>query len=256
MSDEPEVINAKQREQLVAAFESTGMGREAAEQFTALHTTTLTGAAGETAAVTVGETADRTPRTAHDGPVGAPAGVYAGAGPRPRARGETAATAHTHGDGARVGGPPAGALVDEPDEPDAAPDSAPGADSGAGEPGRLAGLAAGVAVWSRARRRAVRAVEWVVGEWTPPAVWSQRPASLAELVGYARHGAWTAHSGFWRTAGVWWMGLVVVPFSTLAYYAAWVLQRPSRFLVCGLVYVVVAHTGLGAAVLPWPAWLP
>jgi hypothetical protein len=47
-----------------------------------------------------------------------------------------------------------------------------------------------------------------------------------------------------------------VPMSTVAYYAAWILQRPSRAAVCAVLYVAVSHTGIGQAVLPWPGWLP
>ncbi|WP_066890752.1 hypothetical protein [Carbonactinospora thermoautotrophica] len=96
----------------------------------------------------------------------------------------------------------------------------------------------------------------LAGELTPPTVWADRPASLREISRYARHGAWTTETGAWRTAGVWWCRLVAIPVSTLAYYTAWIAQRPSRTVVVTVLYVVAAHTTPGRVLLPWPAWLP
>ena len=91
---------------------------------------------------------------------------------------------------------------------------------------------------------------------TPPTVWADKPASLQELTLYARHAAWTSQTGFLRGCGVAWCWLVAVPISTLAYYLAWLAQRPSRTLVVALLYAVIAHTGPGRWLLWWPTWLP
>ncbi len=56
----------------------------------------------------------------------------------------------------------------------------------------------------------------LLDELTPPTVWTDKPASLKELTLYARHAPWTAK----------------------------------------LAYIVLAHTGLGAWLLPYPDWLP
>ncbi|KWX04622.1 hypothetical protein TH66_00235 [Carbonactinospora thermoautotrophica] len=101
-----------------------------------------------------------------------------------------------------------------------------------------------------------RLVGWLAGELTPPTVWADPPASLREISRYAHHGAWTTETGAWRTAGVWWCRLVAIPVSTLAYYTAWIAQRPSRTVVVTVLYVVAAHTTPGRVLLPWPAWLP
>lgn len=93
-------------------------------------------------------------------------------------------------------------------------------------------------------------------EFTPPGIWTDPPATLAELSRYARYGAWTTATGFWRTAGVCWYALFAVPVSCAAYYLAWIVQRPARAVVVSLLYVVVAHTRIGQALLPWPTWLP
>ena len=96
----------------------------------------------------------------------------------------------------------------------------------------------------------------LLDELTPPTVWTDKPASLKELTLYARHAPWTAKDGFWRAAGTWWCGLIGIPVSTAAYYTAWTAQRPSRALTVLLAYIVLAHTGLGAWLLPYPDWLP
>jgi hypothetical protein len=89
--------------------------------------------------------------------------------------------------------------------------------------------------------------------WTPPQVWTEPPASLAEILRYAREGEWIAVDSFARYLGILWSWLAVV-LSTLAYYAAWIVQRPGRFFTFALLYGLLAHTSVGGW-LPWPSWL-
>lgn len=115
----------------------------------------------------------------------------------------------------------------------------------------------------------------LLGEMTPPQPWEHRPASLAELWHYARHGAWTAedlpprHEGApprkpaSRIAGVWWCRLVTIPASFLTHYTAWVIARPSRALTVAAVWAVLMHVPPIRTVAgwllpfdPWPTWLP
>lgn len=91
---------------------------------------------------------------------------------------------------------------------------------------------------------------------TPPTVWADCPASLRELALYARHSAWGPQNGFIRGCGVWWCRLIGIPVSTVAYYIAWIAQRPSRTFVTVLLCAVLAHTKFGGWLLPWPSWLP
>lgn len=98
--------------------------------------------------------------------------------------------------------------------------------------------------------------ERLAGYWTPPAVVVDRPASLSELAAYASTGAWTSQRGFWRVAGIWWFRLVGLPVTVAAYYGAWIAQRPGRALVLAVLYALLAHTGPGRWLLPWPTWAP
>lgn len=89
--------------------------------------------------------------------------------------------------------------------------------------------------------------------WTPPQVWAERPESLTQILRYAREGEWTAVDSFARYLGILW-SWVAVAVSTVAYYAAWIVQRPGRTFTFLLIYVPLAHTPVGAW-LPWPSWL-
>lgn len=102
-----------------------------------------------------------------------------------------------------------------------------------------------------------RIAGWFGHEFRPPLVWTERPASLSDLSAYAWSGGWTGLGGPARIAGVWWYRLVGIPLSTVAYYAAWLAQRPSRFFVALFLYTLLAQTSVGRAVLPWPhfGWL-
>ncbi|ADD40055.1 hypothetical protein [Stackebrandtia nassauensis] len=84
----------------------------------------------------------------------------------------------------------------------------------------------------------------------PPAIWTQPPASLKALVLYADQAPWADKTGPIRASGRVWNRVIAVPLCTVLYYAAWLVQRPSRFVVLLVLYVLLAHTSLGGW-LPW-----
>ena len=84
----------------------------------------------------------------------------------------------------------------------------------------------------------------------PPMVWTQPPASLKDLATYAKEAPWAARTGPIRVAGRVWCWLVAVPVSTLAYYLAWLCQRPSRLITVFVLYAVLTQTTPGEH-LPW-----
>lgn len=83
-------------------------------------------------------------------------------------------------------------------------------------------------VWASTKAAAARTGAY----WTPPALFTDQPASLADLAQYARHAPWTAQNrGAIRKAGaVYWSGLAL-PYTTVSRYREWVIQRPGRLLV-------------------------
>lgn len=83
---------------------------------------------------------------------------------------------------------------------------------------------------------------------TPPAVLTDRPASVAELAAYARHAGWTAQgAGPVRAAGVAWWRLVGLPATVVCRYAEWIAQRPGRAIPVFVMWKAVITTGGG----PW-----
>ncbi|MFI7510688.1 hypothetical protein ACIBSS_28115 [Micromonospora aurantiaca] len=80
------------------------------------------------------------------------------------------------------------------------------------------------------------------------------PATLLELIAYARTGEWTsAGIGPVRALGIGYSWLAVA-VTTVLYYAAWIVQRPGRLATVTVLYGLLAHTPPGAW-LPWPGWL-
>lgn len=84
----------------------------------------------------------------------------------------------------------------------------------------------------------------------PPAVWTKPPASLSAVWRYADEGAWTTKKGFWRNANKVWCRLVAIPISSVAYYLAWFVQRPTRLFFGLVAYFVLTRVGL----LSWLPW--
>lgn len=82
--------------------------------------------------------------------------------------------------------------------------------------------------------------------WTPPAIHTDQPASMAELAAYARTAPWTAQtSGPLRTAGVIYGYGVAVPYTYTTRYREWVAQRPGRLLLHLGGIKLAAMTGPG-----------
>ena len=84
----------------------------------------------------------------------------------------------------------------------------------------------------------------------PPGVWTDPPASLDAVWRYADEGAWTTKKGFWRKANKVWCRCVAIPFSAVAYYLAWFVQRPTRLITGLFLYFVLTRLGL----LSWLPW--
>jgi hypothetical protein len=82
--------------------------------------------------------------------------------------------------------------------------------------------------------------------WTPPALFTDRPASLADLRDYATAAPWTSqNTGLLRGFGVGWYRTVAYPATVACRYWEWAWQRPLRVaLHLGLVKVA-AMTGPG-----------
>lgn len=95
---------------------------------------------------------------------------------------------------------------------------------------------------------------------------SERPASLRDQIGYARHGAWTAEiDGRARHLQLIWAWVVAIPVTVVAYLAVWSVSRsPLRALAVWGVVAVVATVfnqvpGVGLLVPDWAsltAWPP
>jgi hypothetical protein len=65
--------------------------------------------------------------------------------------------------------------------------------------------------------------------WTPPSLFTDRPASLEELAAYAKSAPWTSQDrGLLRASGVWHYRLLGYPYTVISRYREWVFQRPMR----------------------------
>lgn len=100
------------------------------------------------------------------------------------------------------------------------------------------------------KERAAAVIPRLEATFRPPLVWTEAPASLSELAAYAFDGEWAGSNWFARFLGEWWCRLVAIPSSTVAYYAAWILQRPGRALTLVLIYFTVSQSDFGSW-LPW-----
>jgi hypothetical protein len=80
---------------------------------------------------------------------------------------------------------------------------------------------------------------------TPPQVWAEPPASMAELAAYARWGGWTESTGAVRRLGIVWHRLVGLPFTTCCRYVEWIAQRPGRAIPVYALWKLFISTGPG-----------
>lgn len=70
-------------------------------------------------------------------------------------------------------------------------------------------------------------------------IWSDKPASPAEAVRYARDGAWCSpDSRFWRAFGRLYAATVAIPATVALDIAEWLIQRPGR-LAAALFLVLI-----------------
>lgn len=82
--------------------------------------------------------------------------------------------------------------------------------------------------------------------WTPPALFTDPPASLADLAAYARTAPWThQNTGVIRGAGVGYYRFVAYPKTVLSRYSEWVWQRPLRLAMHLAGIKLFAHTPPG-----------
>lgn len=82
--------------------------------------------------------------------------------------------------------------------------------------------------------------------WTPPQIFTDRPASLAELADYAKHAPWThQNSGLIRGAGIGYYRTLAYPYTAVSRYREWMFQRPGRLLLHLAGVKLFALTGPG-----------
>jgi hypothetical protein len=76
---------------------------------------------------------------------------------------------------------------------------------------------------------------------TRSSIWSESPASIADLVAYTAAGDWVLgeKAPVLEFLGKAYGYLVAVPVSVVLYAVAWLLQRPGRFALAWLVALVV-----------------
>jgi len=122
--------------------------------------------------------------------------------------------------------------------------------------------------WSELKSAITDSDRWVkvgtatIAYFTPPAVFTDRPASLAELAAYARTAPWTAQqhvakpytdeatgkqvkTGLIRAAGIWYYRGVGYPYTVWSRYKEWIIQRPGRAVPILLVVKLLASTSYG-----------
>lgn len=86
--------------------------------------------------------------------------------------------------------------------------------------------------------------------FTPPELFTDRPASIPELAAYAHRGDWTRQQyGALRAAGIWWWRLVGYPKTVRHRFAEWLWQRPGRAVTAVLLVKLLSLTTPGAYVV-------
>lgn len=82
--------------------------------------------------------------------------------------------------------------------------------------------------------------------WTPPAVFTDRPASLHDLAAYAKQAPWTAQqTGLIRAFGVGYYRYGAYPYTVVSRYREWFVQRPLRYAALLGGVKLAALTGPG-----------
>lgn len=86
--------------------------------------------------------------------------------------------------------------------------------------------------------------------WTPPRLFTDQPASLADLAQYAKAAPWTAQqTGIFRTAGTGYYRWAAYPVTVMCRYTEWVWQRPGRLAAHTAMAKLFALTGPGTWVV-------
>jgi len=76
--------------------------------------------------------------------------------------------------------------------------------------------------------------------WTPPEIWSEPRPSLSQVAAYAWRGEWTGQDTPSRTFGRLYAALVSIPAHAIAYVVLWLVERPARIAVTGLLSLLVS----------------
>jgi len=76
--------------------------------------------------------------------------------------------------------------------------------------------------------------------WTPPEIWSEPRPSLSQVAAYAWRGPWTGEDTPSRTFGRVYAALVSIPLHALAYVVLWLVERPARLAVTGVLTLLVS----------------
>ncbi|WP_460539262.1 hypothetical protein [Glycomyces halotolerans] len=99
----------------------------------------------------------------------------------------------------------------------------------------------------------LRAMEPAARRWArllrPPLFWTEGLPAAGESWAYAKDGEWCRPDSPVRAAALAWQ-VATFPVRAAAFYATWLLERPSRALVFVTVYALLASTSY-ASWLPW-----
>ena len=73
----------------------------------------------------------------------------------------------------------------------------------------------------------------------PPDIWSDKRPSLRDLWLYGVYGRWTQASGPVRVLGALYASVIAMPFTTVVYLLAWIVERPARLFVAATVAALI-----------------
>lgn len=82
--------------------------------------------------------------------------------------------------------------------------------------------------------------------FTPPALLTDRPASVPELRKYPRAGRWTSSKGALRTLAVGYWRIVSLPITLVCRSVEWIAQRPGRAVLVYILWRLFTVAGPGA----------
>jgi len=85
--------------------------------------------------------------------------------------------------------------------------------------------------------------------FTPPSIFTEQPASMADLRRYAHAAAWTSKAGARRALGIGYFRLIARPTTIACRYVEWIGQRPGRAIPVYALWKLVIETPPG----PWIA---